>query len=185
MMPLTTWARGILLVNPHRPCRAFPMESDVTRGTPRPGGRNFPVASVIAHQRSPRWGPRALTSPAPSYLYRSVSLFQPSPRPRAARGLKGVGAYRPRRAHGRALCLLLIEADAAQGHYDEILVEQGGSDSFLKEQLKPELLAAACAKSQQKLQLNIRGGYDHSYYFVSTFLPEHLAWHAQRLAGGP
>ena len=63
----------------------------------------------------------------------------------------------------------------------EILVEQGDADPFLKEQLKPELLEAACKKAGQKLTLRMQPGYDHSYYFISTFIEHHLRWHAERL----
>ncbi|WP_373491991.1 S-formylglutathione hydrolase [Parasphingorhabdus sp.] len=63
----------------------------------------------------------------------------------------------------------------------DILVDQGTSDNFLDEQLKPHLLAEACAKADIPLTLNMRQGYDHSYYFISTFMEDHLRWHAQRL----
>jgi S-formylglutathione hydrolase len=56
------------------------------------------------------------------------------------------------------------------------------SDSFMVGQLKPELLEAACATAGQSLSLRRREGYDHSYFFVSTFIDEHLAWHAERLS---
>ena len=62
-----------------------------------------------------------------------------------------------------------------------ILVDQGGADNFLVEQLKPELLEAACADAGQSLTLRMQPGYDHSYYFISTFMDEHLRWHAARL----
>lgn len=63
----------------------------------------------------------------------------------------------------------------------EILVDQGDADQFLDEQLKPHLLKAACDKADIALTLNLRPGYDHSYYFISTFMADHVAWHAERL----
>ena len=63
----------------------------------------------------------------------------------------------------------------------DLLVDQGGADSFLVEQLKPERLEAVCATVGQKLTLRIQPGYDHSYYFISSFMADHLRWHAERL----
>lgn len=63
----------------------------------------------------------------------------------------------------------------------ELLIDQGDADQFLAEQLKPELLARACKDAGIDLTLRMQQGYDHSYYFISTFLPEHVGWHAQRL----
>lgn len=67
--------------------------------------------------------------------------------------------------------------------YDRILVDQGADDPFLREQLKPELLEAACKESGLPLELRIHEGYDHGYYFISTFIEEHLRFHADRLGG--
>ena len=64
----------------------------------------------------------------------------------------------------------------------EILVDQGGADDFLSRQLRPELLEAACANAGIPLTLRLRPGYDHSYYFISTFMEDHLRWHAERLS---
>ncbi len=65
--------------------------------------------------------------------------------------------------------------------FDRILVDQGADDPFLAEQLKPELLEAACKESGLPLELRIHQGYDHGYYFISTFVEEHLRFHAERL----
>ncbi|MDO4231642.1 MAG: S-formylglutathione hydrolase [Lautropia sp.] len=64
-----------------------------------------------------------------------------------------------------------------------LLVEQGEADDFLQNQLKPELLREACEEVGHPLILNMRQGYDHSYYFVSSFIGEHIAWHAKALKG--
>lgn len=63
----------------------------------------------------------------------------------------------------------------------ELLVDQGLADKFLKEQLRPELFEEACQKGGQKLRLRRHEGYDHSYYFVSTMMPDHLRHHAKAL----
>jgi len=123
----------------------------------------------------------ALRHPA---QFRSVSAFAPISSPtRCPWGTRALGAYLGAdsttwREHDAAL---LIESGAARGHYDEILVDQGGADNFLVEQLKPELLEEACARAGQRLNLRRREGYDHSYFFVGSFIGEHLAWHAERL----
>jgi S-formylglutathione hydrolase len=62
-----------------------------------------------------------------------------------------------------------------------ILVDQGTADKFLDEQLKPGLLEAACRAAGQPLTLNLREGYDHGYFFIQSFIADHLAWHAARL----
>jgi S-formylglutathione hydrolase len=75
-----------------------------------------------------------------------------------------------------ATCLI---ADGRR--FKEFLVDQGGADSFLQDGLKPWLLREACEKAGIPLALNMREGYDHSYYFISTFMSDHIAWHAARL----
>ncbi|WDI31350.1 S-formylglutathione hydrolase [Hyphococcus flavus] len=63
----------------------------------------------------------------------------------------------------------------------EILIDQGTADNFLVDQLRPELFATAATKAGQKFTLRMQDGYDHSYYFISTFIGDHLRWHAARL----
>jgi len=65
-----------------------------------------------------------------------------------------------------------------------ILVDQGSADDFLEEQLQPALFEAACAQSGLPLELRIHGGYDHGYYFISTFIEDHLRHHAALLNNG-
>ncbi|HUF22120.1 MAG TPA: alpha/beta hydrolase-fold protein, partial [Burkholderiales bacterium] len=62
-----------------------------------------------------------------------------------------------------------------------ILIDQGMADKFLAEQLYPEAFEAACRKSKQALQLRKHEGYDHGYYFISTFIEDHLKHHASQL----
>ncbi|HET9451659.1 MAG TPA: S-formylglutathione hydrolase [Aggregicoccus sp.] len=64
-----------------------------------------------------------------------------------------------------------------------LLVDQGTGDRFLEDQLRPERLRAACERAGQPLQLRLQEGYDHSYYFISTFIEDHLRHHAQALLG--
>ena len=72
----------------------------------------------------------------------------------------------------------LIEDGA---RFSDLLVDYGDADPFLAEQLRPELLQAACEKADIPLTQRRQEGYDHSYYFISTFLSDHLRWHAARL----
>jgi S-formylglutathione hydrolase len=67
------------------------------------------------------------------------------------------------------------------GHWGKILVDQGNDDPFLAEQLHPEMLERACAESGLELEMRYHDGYDHGYYFISTFIEEHLRHHAARL----
>jgi S-formylglutathione hydrolase len=62
-----------------------------------------------------------------------------------------------------------------------LLVDQGDDDEFLASQLRPELLRAACVAADHPLQLRMQPGYDHSYYFIASFIGEHIAWHAAAL----
>lgn len=70
-----------------------------------------------------------------------------------------------------------------QGHKvdSEILIDMGDADNFLREQLKPELLQQACQQQGQKLHLRMQPGYDHSYFFISSFVGEHIAFHVKQL----
>jgi S-formylglutathione hydrolase len=66
-----------------------------------------------------------------------------------------------------------------------ILVDQGTADKFLAEQLNPEIFADACRRSGQPFELRMHAGYDHGYYFIQTFMEEHLRWHARQLGVSP
>jgi S-formylglutathione hydrolase len=68
-----------------------------------------------------------------------------------------------------------------QTHPSTILVDQGTADTFLTTQLRPELFAAACAEAGQALTLRLQPGYDHSYFFIATFVEDHLRHHAAHL----
>ena len=62
-----------------------------------------------------------------------------------------------------------------------LLVDQGETDAFLGEQLRPELLRSACERVGIPLTLRMQPGYDHSYFFISTFMADHLRWHGERM----
>ena len=114
--------------------------------------------------------------------FRSVSAFAPIVAPsQAPWGQKALGGYLGPDEQGwrRHDAVALIEEGA---RVDELLVDVGTADPFLEKELKPELLDRACAEAGIKLSLNMREGYDHSYYFISTFMADHLRWHAERLA---
>jgi S-formylglutathione hydrolase len=117
-------------------------------------------------------------------LFRSVSAFAPISSPmNCLWGLKAFGAYlgpdqHTWRGHDASE---LIRAGTSSGYYDDILVDQGLADQFLAEQLKPELLEQACRDAGQKLTLRMQHGYDHSYFFIASFIADHIAWHARRL----
>ncbi len=117
-------------------------------------------------------------------VFRSVSAFAPITSPlNCPWGEKAFTAYLGSdrtlwREHDA--CALLRSA-LARGYYDEILVDQGLSDPFITEQLKPELLEEAARDAGQKLTMRRQEGYDHSYFFIASFISEHIAWHAYRL----
>ncbi len=114
--------------------------------------------------------------------YRSLSAFAPIAAPMQSQwGQKAftgyLGAYRADWAQYDATELV----KAGNRFPGGILIDQGTDDKFLADQLKPELLAAACKRAGQPIELNMREGYDHGYFFIQTFMGEHVAWHAQRL----
>ncbi len=113
--------------------------------------------------------------------YRATSAFAPIVAPgQVPWGEKALGGYlgADRTAWRRHDAVALIEDGA---RVRDLLVDQGEADGFLAGQLKPELLATACANAGIDLTLRIQSGYDHSYYFISTFMEDHLRWHAKRL----
>ena len=117
-------------------------------------------------------------------LFRSVSAFAPISSPtRCPWGEKAFPAYlgEDRAAWAAHDAARLIEGGAARGVYDDILIDQGDADPFLQDQLKPELLQAVADASGQKITLRMQPGYDHSYFFMASFIADHIAFHAERL----
>ncbi len=115
--------------------------------------------------------------------YRSASAFSPIVAPtQVPWGKKALSRYLGQNpaAWRRHDTVALIEDGA---RFPEFLVDQGEADQFLAGQLQPERLQAACLGAGMKLTLRMHPGYDHSYYFISTFMADHLRWHATRLRG--
>jgi len=113
--------------------------------------------------------------------FRSISAFAPIvAASQVPWGQKALGGYlgEDRAAWRRHDAVALIEDGAS---VDEILVDVGTADPFIEKELRPELLEEACAEAGIALTLRIQPGYDHSYYFISTFMTEHLRWHSERL----
>jgi S-formylglutathione hydrolase len=113
--------------------------------------------------------------------YRSVSAFAPIVAPgQVPWGEKALGLYlgEDRSAWRKHDAVALIEDGA---RVPELLVDQGEADTFLAGQLRADLLESACAAAGIGLTLRLQPGYDHSYYFISSFMADHLRWHAERL----
>ncbi len=115
--------------------------------------------------------------------YRSVSAFAPIVAPsRVPWGEKALGAYLGDDASAWAewdTCLLIPGATERL----HLLIDQGDADGFLADQLAPELLTEVCAAHGHPITLRMQPGYDHSYYFIATFVGEHIAHHAEALRG--
>ncbi len=114
--------------------------------------------------------------------FRSVSAFAPIVAPlHCPWGEKALTSYLgPDRDAWRAYDACALIEDGAR--LPELLVDQGGEDSFLADQLKPHLLSRACDDVGIDLTLRMHAGYDHSYYFISSFMADHLRWHSMRLS---
>ncbi|BBD02989.1 MULTISPECIES: S-formylglutathione hydrolase [Sphingobium] len=113
--------------------------------------------------------------------YKAVSAFSPIVAPtRVPWGQKALPGYLgdDQTAWRKHDAVALIEDGA---RIPDLLVDQGDADNFLTNQLKPELLEEACKAAGIALTLRLQPGYDHSYYFISTFMADHLRWHADRL----
>ena len=115
--------------------------------------------------------------------FRSTSALAPIVSPiNCPWGEKALGGYLgPDRSLWREYDSVALIQDGAR--LPDMLVDQGTDDNFLEGQLKTHLLAAQTAAVGQPATIRMQPGYDHSYYFISTFMAEHLAWHADRLKG--
>jgi S-formylglutathione hydrolase len=161
----------------------YRMWSYVTEELPKLVAEHFPVdparQSITGHSMG---GHGALTVALrlPD-RYRATSAFSPIVAPsRVPWGIKALGGYLGdnKQAWRKHDAVALIEDGA---RFSELLVDYGDADQFLTEQLRPELLQEVCKKAGIPLTLRRQPGYDHSYYFISTFMSDHLHWHAARL----
>jgi S-formylglutathione hydrolase len=161
----------------------YRMWSYVTQELPALIGASFPAdmarQSIMGHSMG---GHGALTIGLNlPERFRAVSAFAPIVAPgQVPWGQKALAGYlgTDRQAWRRHDAVALIEDGT---RLPALLVDQGEADPFLAEQLRPDLLEVACARADIALTLRLQPGYDHSYYFVSTFMADHLAWHAARL----
>jgi S-formylglutathione hydrolase len=165
----------------------YRMESYVAAELPDVVAANFPAdmtrQAITGHSMGGH-GALTLALKHPG-RYRSVSAFAPIAAPsQVPWGEKALGRYLgPDRAAWRDHDALALIEDGAC--LSELLVDQGEADSFLDRELKPELLAAACRDAGIPLTLRMQPGYDHSYFFISTFMEDHLRWHWARLTEEP
>lgn len=165
-------------------CEHYRMDDYVTKELPTLVNRELPVLegrqSVAGHSMGGHGAiVLALRNPG---LYRSVSAFSPICAPSQCDWGRG------------ALAGYLGDDESAwheydasylAGHRDDgqaLLVDQGADDEFLTGQLQPDRLEAACLASGRKLHLRMHAGYDHSYFFIASFIGEHVAYHARALA---
>ena len=117
-------------------------------------------------------------------LFRSVSAFAPIAAPmQCAWGEKALSVYLgTNRESWRQYDASELMLSRGRTFEAGILIDQGLADSFLAEQLRPEIFEAACATVGQPLTLRRHAGYDHGYYFISTFIDDHLKHHASVLS---
>ncbi|MDP2824515.1 MAG: S-formylglutathione hydrolase [Sulfuritalea sp.] len=167
--------------------RNYRMYSYITQELPWLIAANFPVdparVGIFGHSMGGH-GALVLALRNPK-SYKSVSAFAPISSPmRCPWGEKALSGYLgPDRDAWRDYdATSLIESRGWKG--PPLLVDQGTKDQFLETQLKPELLREACQRAGVPLELRLHEGYDHSYFFIASFIEEHLRFHAGNLLNG-
>lgn len=163
----------------------FRMDSYLTRELPALIAENFPAdmerQGIFGHSMGGH-GALILALKNPQ-TYKTCSAFAPIVNPMAADWSKPafekyLGQDQQKWRDFDACALV------EDGHrFPEFLIDQGTADEFLDSGLRPWSFESACANAGIPLTLRMQDGYDHSYYFVSTFMPDHIAWHARRLIG--
>lgn len=166
--------------------RNYRMHDYVVNELPRLVETAFPVTAARSISGHSMGGHGALVCALRNPgRFRSVSAFSPIANPMACPwGQKAFSRFLGADEHSwRAwdACELIATAKERL----PLLVDQGEADNFLIEQLKPETLEAACAQAGHALTMRRQPGYDHSYFFVATFIEDHLAYHAAALASSP
>ncbi|MXP48363.1 S-formylglutathione hydrolase [Altererythrobacter luteolus] len=166
--------------------KTFRMRSYIENELPSLIGKNFPAdmerQGITGHSMG---GHGALTialrNPG---RFTSVSAFAPIVSPmNCPWGEKALSGYLgSNRDTWREYDACALIEDGAR--LPDLLVDQGTADNFLKDELKTGLLALACKKADIPAQIRMQDGYDHSYYFISTFMADHIGWHADRLKDG-
>ena len=163
----------------------FRMETYVTDELPALIDAEFPTTGTRSISGHSMGGHGALTlALRHPDLFRSVSAFAPIGSPtRCPWGEKAFTAYlgEDRAEWAKHDAARLIESGVAKGRFDDILIDQGDADGFLTDQLKPELLQAAADAAGQSITIRLQPGYDHSYFFMASFIADHVAFHAERL----
>jgi S-formylglutathione hydrolase len=161
----------------------YHMRNYIEQELPALVAEHFPVdaarQSIMGHSMG---GHGALTIALRNPVrFKSVSAFAPIVAPsQCAWGQKALAGYlgNDQAAWAEYDAVALITQGARLPH---LLVDQGLADNFLENQLKTELLVAACEEAGMAAEVRMQAGYDHSYYFISSFMAEHLHWHARHL----
>ncbi|MES0151002.1 S-formylglutathione hydrolase [Mesorhizobium sp. M0012] len=164
----------------------YRMYSYIVEELPAVIGREFPAdmarQSIFGHSMGGHGALTiALNNPG---RFRSCSAFAPIVQPSTAGWSKPAFEkyLGPDEASWRRYDATSLIED---GHrFPEFLVDQGTSDGFLQKGLRPWLLEDACSKAAIPLKLRMQDEYDHSYFFISTFMHDHMTWHAERLSRG-
>ena len=165
--------------------RAYRMYSYITEELPALVAEHFPAdigrQGIFGHSMGGHGAlVAALRNPE---RYRSVSAFAPISAPsRCPWGEKAFTGYlgSDREAWRRYDATELV---AESGFRGSVLVDQGTADPYLEEQLQPQRLREACESAGVDLELRLQDGYDHSYYFIATFMEDHVVHHARALKG--
>ena len=145
---------------------------------------SFPVTDAMSITGHSMGGHGALVAALKNPgRYRSVSAFSPIVAPsQVPWGKKALGAYLGDDADRWKEWDATALVRNISGQRINLFIDQGDADGFLVEQLKPELLKEACDAVGHPLTLRMQTGYDHSYYFISSFIGDHIAYHARALA---
>jgi S-formylglutathione hydrolase len=161
----------------------FNMYTYITKDLIETMGNNFPIdmgkTGIFGHSMG---GHGALTIAIKNpELFKSVSAFAPICSPtKVGWGENAFAIYLGDQQ------LKWLEYDATElilnrGWYSDILIDQGLDDEYLEQYLKPGLLQEACKQKNVPIQLRQHEGYDHSYFFIASFIEDHLRWHDKRL----
>lgn len=159
----------------------YQMYSYITKELPELLAKEFGLVkkSISGHSMG---GHGALTIAMKENQWTSVSAFAPICHPTDCQwGTKAFEAYLGSIEAGASHDATKLVHHEAAIKYDDILIDQGSDDDFRETQLKPEALQAAAESSGQKITLNMREGYDHSYHFIAAYIEDHVAFHGKRL----